>query len=87
MIALSRQTSKAVREQSPSLDTAPFDRQYQWATALERESAAWQAARNASCARIEWLFDVARAREKMGHAYTKPTTIEQAAEAMPMAAE
>ncbi len=36
---------------------------------LEREIAAWEARRNATGARIRWLFTVERAREKMGHAY------------------
>ena len=39
---------------------------------LEREIAAWQTARNASGARIRWMFDVERARVKMGRVYPKP---------------
>lgn len=40
---------------------------------LDREIAAWEARRNATGARIRWLFTVERAREKMGRAYpTQP---------------
>ena len=39
---------------------------------LEREIAAWQTARNASGARIRWMFTVERARQKMGRVYPKP---------------
>jgi transposase len=41
---------------------------------LEREIAAWTTARNAAGARIQWMFTVERAREKMGRAYSKCTT-------------
>ncbi len=63
-----------------------LDRRIENRATLEREIAAWQAARNASGARIEWLFDVARAREKMGHAYPKPVLAERD-ECLPVAAE
>jgi len=36
---------------------------------LEREIAAWALARNTARARVLWLFDVARAREKLGRSY------------------
>jgi hypothetical protein len=36
---------------------------------LRREIAAWNRERSAARARIDWLFDVHRAREKMGRAY------------------
>jgi hypothetical protein len=45
-------------------------------------SAAWQRQRNASGARIKWMFTTAKARAKMGHAYPvlpslrEPTTKE-----------
>lgn len=39
---------------------------------LERELAAWVKQRNASKARVRWLFDVAQARQKPGRAYPKP---------------
>jgi transposase len=38
---------------------------------LQRETAAWNQQRNRARARIDWLFDVQRAREKMGHLYPK----------------
>jgi transposase len=38
---------------------------------LQRETAAWNQQRNDARARIEWLFDVQRAREKMGRVYPK----------------
>ena len=40
---------------------------------LTRELTAWQAARNESGATINWMFDVDRAREKLGKAYPRPT--------------
>ncbi len=64
-----------------------LDRRIGDRASLEREIAAWQAARNASGAKIQWLFDVARAREKMRHAYPKPATMDEADDAMPLAAE
>jgi hypothetical protein len=39
---------------------------------LECEIAAWQTARNASGAKIRWMFDVERARVKMSRVYPKP---------------
>jgi transposase len=38
---------------------------------LQRETAAWNRQRNQARARIDWLFDVQRAREKMGRVYPK----------------
>jgi hypothetical protein len=38
---------------------------------LRRETAVWNQQRNRACARIAWLFDVQRAREKMGRLYPK----------------
>ena len=38
---------------------------------LRREVAAWNQERNDARARIDWIFDVARAREKMGRMYPK----------------
>jgi transposase len=40
---------------------------------LCRELAAWQSSRNREGARIEWLFTVEKAREKMRRAYPVPT--------------
>ena len=39
---------------------------------LRRELASWQRRRNAEGARVKWLFDVRRAREKLGRVYPKP---------------
>lgn len=39
---------------------------------LEREVAAWCEMRNESGAQIEWLFDLSKARTKMGRAYPSP---------------
>lgn len=39
---------------------------------LEREVAAWEQQRNASGARIRWLFDLERARQKLGRSYPQP---------------
>ena len=38
---------------------------------LAREIAAWQIRRNADGARIEWMFDIKRAREKLGRVYPR----------------
>jgi transposase len=40
---------------------------------LVREVAAWERRRNASGARINWMFSTERAREKMARAYPMPT--------------
>jgi hypothetical protein len=50
------------------LDRRIADRQF-----LESEIAAWQQHRNATGARIEWMFSPQRAREKMGKLYPTPT--------------
>ena len=63
-----------------------LDRRIEHRDTLEREIAAWQTARNASGAKIQWLFDVARARKKMGHAYPKPVLAEPN-ECLPVDAE
>jgi transposase len=39
---------------------------------LEREIAAWEQARNAAGARVQWLFTTEKARAKMGRAYPMP---------------
>lgn len=46
---------------------------------LESEIAAWERQRNASGARIEWMFTADKARSKMGQAYPTPLTAEKAA--------
>ncbi len=40
---------------------------------LEREIAAWERERNATGARVRWMFTTEKARTKMGRAYPKPT--------------
>ena len=39
---------------------------------LEREIAAWERARNAAGARVQWMFTTEKARAKMGRAYPVP---------------
>ena len=39
---------------------------------LEREVAAWKRRRDASGARIKWMFDVNKARTKLGASYPVP---------------
>ena len=39
---------------------------------LAREIAAWERRRNASGARVKWMFTTEKARTKMGRAYPKP---------------
>ena len=39
---------------------------------LKREIAAWERQRNASGARMKWMFTTEKARAKMGRAYPKP---------------
>ena len=41
---------------------------------LVPEIAAWERQRNASGARIKWMFTTAKARAKMGHAYPEPVS-------------
>lgn len=41
---------------------------------LVREIAAWERQRNAQQARIEWMFTVGRAREKLGRRYPQPVS-------------
>jgi transposase len=48
---------------------------------LIKEIAAWERRRNAEQARIEWLFTVDRAREKLGRVYPKPVAHPAAAAA------
>ena len=45
---------------------------------LRREVASWQRRRNTQGARVKWLFDVHRAREKLGRVYPKPLSNELA---------
>ncbi len=52
-----------------------LDRRIGDRTTLEREISAWERQRNASRAKIRWMFTVTRAREKMGHAYPAPQEV------------
>jgi hypothetical protein len=40
---------------------------------LEREVAAWERLRNESKAKVNWLFTVERARNKLGRSYPPPS--------------
>ena len=51
-----------------------LDRRIPNISALASEIQAWCKTRNESGARIRWLFDVTRARKKMGHTYPTPQT-------------
>ena len=44
---------------------------------LEAEIAAWERQRNASGARIKWMFTTDKARAKMGRAYPQPASLRQ----------
>ena len=44
---------------------------------LEAEIAAWERQRNASGARINWMFTIDKARAKMGRAYPQPASLRQ----------
>lgn len=46
-----------------------LDRRIGDRTTLEREIAAWEAQRNASGAKIQWLFTIEKARKKLGRSY------------------
>jgi transposase len=56
-----------------------LDRRISDRTTLRQEIAAWTRQRNDARARIDWLFDVHRAREKMGRAYPQWNQIAVAA--------
>jgi transposase len=45
---------------------------------LESETAAWERQRNASGARIKWMFTTDKARGKMGRAYPQPAALREA---------
>jgi transposase len=52
-----------------------LDRRIEDVPTLVREVAAWTAQRNASGARITWLFDLDKARQKLGKSYPAPASI------------
>ena len=43
---------------------------------LTAEVASWQRLRNESGARVNWMFDVTRARQKLGRSYPTPALID-----------
>jgi transposase len=49
-----------------------LDRRIPDRTTLENAVAAWQKARNAAGARIQWMFSVEKARKKLGKVYPQP---------------
>jgi hypothetical protein len=49
-----------------------LDRRIATHAQLISEIAAWERQRNASGARIKWMFTTAKARAKMGRAYPQP---------------
>ncbi len=49
-----------------------LDRRIGTVERLTSEIAAWEQQRNASGARIKWMFTTAKARAKMGRAYPAP---------------
>jgi hypothetical protein len=51
-----------------------LDRRIPDKATLIKEIAAWERRRNAEKARIDWLFTVERARQKLGRAYPQPAT-------------
>jgi transposase len=54
-----------------------LDRRIATRAQLVSEIAAWERQRNASGARIKWMFTTAKARAKMGHAYPEPASIRE----------
>ena len=49
-----------------------LDRRIAEKSTLVSEIAKWQRRRNAEGTRIDWMFTVERAREKLGRAYPRP---------------
>ena len=52
-----------------------LDRRIDTREQLEAENAAWERQRNASGARIKWMFTTDKARAKMGRAYPTPASL------------
>ena len=52
-----------------------LDRRISTHERLASEIAAWERQRNASGARIKWMFTTAKARAKMGRAYPEPASV------------
>jgi hypothetical protein len=57
-----------------------LDRRIPDRATLAAEVAAWERHRNAEGARVRWLFDVTRAREKLGRVYRKPQNTQTSAQ-------
>ncbi len=55
-----------------------LDRRIADRVTLEREVAAWEQQRNDSGARIQWLFDLERARHKLARSYPQPALCQPA---------
>lgn len=56
-----------------------LDRRIADRSALVHELAAWEQARNNEGARVQWLFTIKKARQKMARAYPKPQQAQRAA--------
>ena len=54
-----------------------LDRRIATQECLVSEIAAWERQRNASGARIKWMFTTAKARAKMGRAYPEPASVRE----------
>jgi transposase len=54
-----------------------LDRRIATQEQLVAETAAWERERNASGARIKWMFTTAKARAKMGRAYPEPVSVRE----------
>jgi len=54
-----------------------LDRRIASRAQLVSEIAAWERGRNASAARIKWMFTTAKARAKMGRAYPEPAAVRE----------
>jgi len=52
-----------------------LDRRIETQDQLVSETAAWERQRNASGARIKWMFTTQKARDKMGRAYPQPASV------------
>jgi len=59
------------------LRTQCLDRRIATQEQLVTETAAWERQRNASGARIKWMFTTAKARAKMGRAYPEPVSVRE----------
>ena len=54
-----------------------LDRRIDTKEQLKSEIAAWEHQRNASGARIKWMFTTEKARAKMGRAYPQPASVRE----------